>query len=132
EVLDLARIEAGHMPLTPEPIRVRDVIAEVLDLIHPLAERRAIRLTGQTATAPDVYVLADEQRLKQVLLNLVSNAVKYNHEKGNVTLTVEEFPPGRVHLRVHDTGPGLTPEQRERLFNPFDRLGAEATGVEGT
>jgi CheY-like chemotaxis protein len=65
-------------------------------------------------------------------LNLVSNAVKYNRERGSVTLTWEELPPGRVRLAVHDTGPGLSPEKRERLFHPFDRLGAEATAVEGT
>jgi PAS domain S-box-containing protein len=132
EVLDLARIEAGQVPLLQEPIRVRQLIADVLELIRPLAARRKIRLVPPDAGAPDVSVLADNQRLNQVLLNLVSNAVKYNHEKGIVTLTVEEVPEGRVRLQVCDTGPGLDQEQLERLFNPFERLGADATGVEGT
>jgi PAS domain S-box-containing protein len=132
EVLDLARIEAGHVPLLPEPVPVCPLFAEVLDLIRPLAERRGIRFRTPAAGERDVYVLADAQRLKQVLLNLVSNAVKYNHERGSVTLTFEELPPDRVRLLVRDTGPGLPPAKQERLFNPFDRLGAEATGVEGT
>jgi CheY-like chemotaxis protein len=102
-----------------------------MDLIRPLAQQRGIRLTAP-AGARDVYVLADDQRLKQVLLNLVSNAVKYNREQGSVTLTMEEPSPDRVRLLVRDTGPGLAPEQQERLFNPFDRLGAETTGIEGT
>jgi PAS domain S-box-containing protein len=162
EVLDLARIEAGRIQLSLEPIRVRHLCAEVRDLIQPLAEQRGIhfaapsplplshpgergakdplspgweRRRGEGAPCgeePDLYVLADNQRLKQVLLNLVSNAVKYNREQGSVTLTWEELPPGRVRLSVRDTGPGLPPEKRDRLFNPFDRLGAEATAVEGT
>lgn len=132
EVLDLAKIEAGHVPLLPEPVRVSDLFAEVVDLIRPLAERRGIRLRTPAAGERDVYVLADKQRIKQVLLNLVSNAVKYNHDQGGVTLTLEELPGGRVRLLVRDTGPGLSPEQQARLFNPFERLGADATGVEGT
>jgi PAS domain S-box-containing protein len=130
EVLDLARIEAGQVSLAPAPVRVRQLIAEVLDLIRPLAERRAIRLIAPDL--PELHVLADDQRLKQVLLNLVSNAVKYNRDKGSVTVRAEAIPSGRVRLLVCDTGPGLAPEQQRRLFNPFDRLGAELTEVEGT
>jgi CheY-like chemotaxis protein/two-component sensor histidine kinase len=132
EVLDLSRIEAGRLQLSLEPIRVRHLCAEVRDLIQPLADQRGISLGAPCSTEPDLFVLADNQRLKQVLLNLLSNAVKYNRERGSVTLTWEELPPGRVCLAVHDTGPGLPPEKRERLFHPFDRLGAEATAVEGT
>ena len=137
EALDLARIEAGHVMLSPKPVRVRHLFAEVLDLIQPLAQRCRVRLISLTGTAAqDIHVLADDQRLKQVLLNLVSNAVKYNREQGNVTLTAETLPEEadvpRVRLSVRDTGPGLTPEQQARLFNPFDRLGAETSAVEGT
>jgi PAS domain S-box-containing protein len=131
EVLDLARIETGQVPLFPTSVRVRHLFAEVMDLIRPLAERRGIRLIAAPCE-DDVHVLADDQRLRQVLLNLVSNAVKYNHEGGSVTLAVEELGPNRVRLLVHDTGPGLSPELQERLFNPFDRLGAETSGIEGT
>jgi PAS domain S-box-containing protein len=132
EVLDLARIEAGRLHLSLEPIRVRYLCAEVRDLVQPLAEQRAIRFESPCAAEPDLFVLADNQRLKQVLLNLLSNAVKYNREQGSVALTWDALPLGRVRLAIHDTGPGLPPEKQERLFHPFDRLGAEATAVEGT
>lgn len=132
EVLDLARIEAGQVALAPAPVRVRQLVAEVLDLIRPLAARRAIRLLTAPDDLPELHVLADDQRLKQVLLNLVSNAVKYNRDQGSVTVRAEATPHGRVRLLVSDTGPGLAPAQQARLFNPFDRLGAEQTEIEGT
>jgi signal transduction histidine kinase/CheY-like chemotaxis protein len=132
EVLDLARIEAGRMHVSLEPVSVRLVCADVCDMVRPLAERRGIRVEGPSAAAPDLHVRADNQRLKQVLLNLVSNAAKYNNPHGSVSLTWEELPDDRVRLAVRDTGPGIPPEKRLRLFNPFDRLGAEATAVEGT
>jgi PAS domain S-box-containing protein len=133
EVLDLARIEAGALHLSPEPVSVRQACAEVGDLVRPLAERHGVRVEAACATAPDLYVRADNQRLKQVLLNLLGNGVKYNRTHGGcVSLTWEELPGGRVRLAVRDTGPGIAPEMRQRLFNPFDRLGAEATAVEGT
>jgi PAS domain S-box-containing protein len=132
EVLDLSRIEAGRMHLSLEPVSVRQACAEVCDLVRPLAERHGIRVEAPCATGADVHVLADNQRLKQVLLNLVANGVKYNHAHGSVSLSWEERPDGRVRLAVRDTGPGIPPEKRERLFSPFDRLGAETTAVEGT
>jgi signal transduction histidine kinase len=132
EVLDLARIEAGRLHLSLEPLAVRQVCAEVCDLVRPLADRHGIRVETPCAPAVDLYVRADNQRLKQVLLNLLANGVKYNHANGCVSLTWEELPEGRVRLAVRDTGPGIAPEKWPRLFNAFDRLGAEATAVEGT
>jgi CheY-like chemotaxis protein len=132
EVLDLARIEAGRLHLSLDPIAVRQACAEVCDLVRPLAERHGIRVEAPCATVQDVNVGADNQRLKQVLLNLLANGVKYNCVHGSVSLTWEELPKGRVRLAVRDTGPGIAPEKQRRLFNPFDRLGAEATAVEGT
>jgi signal transduction histidine kinase len=132
EVLDLARIEAGRLHLSLEPVALRQACAEVCDLVRPLAEKHAIRVESACARAGEVYVLADNQRLKQVLLNLLANGVKYNRASGAVSLSWEELPEGRVRLAVRDTGPGIAPEKQERLFNPFDRLGAEMTTVEGT
>ncbi len=132
EVLDLARIESGRPHLSLEPVAVRQVCAEVCDLVRPLAERHGIRVEGACDTAGDLHVRADNQRLKQVLLNLLANGVKYIRADGCVILTWEELPPGKVRLAVRDTGPGIAPEKRQRLFRPFDRLGAEATAVEGT
>jgi CheY-like chemotaxis protein len=104
----------------------------VCDLVRPLAEKHGVRVEASCDAAADLYVRADNQRLKQVLLNLLGNGVKYNLAHGCVSLTWEELPEGRVRLAVRDTGPGITPEKQQRLFNPFDRLGAEATAVEGT
>jgi PAS domain S-box-containing protein len=132
EVLDLARSEAGRLKLSLEPLALRHVCAEVCDLVRPLAQRHAIRVEPPCAAGEAVHVLADNQRLKQVLLNLLANAVKYNHAQGEVRLTWEELPEGWVRLAVRDTGPGIAPEKLQRLFNPFDRLGAEASAVEGT
>jgi PAS domain S-box-containing protein len=132
EVLDLARIEAGRLHLSLEPVSLRLVCSEVCDLVRPLAERHGIRLEATCARAEERYVRADNQRLRQVLLNLLANGVKYNNAHGCVSLTWEDLPNDRVRLAVSDTGPGIAPEKQQRLFNPFDRLGAEATGVEGT
>jgi signal transduction histidine kinase/CheY-like chemotaxis protein len=130
EVLDLARIEAGKLAMSPESVLVNEVLRAAVDLIRPQAAQRSIRLLE--AVSPDRYVVADRQRLQQVLLNLFSNAVKYNKEGGTIRAAIEDGPPGRLRLSVTDTGPGIGPEMITRLFNPFDRLGAEHTAVEGT
>jgi len=131
EVLDIARIEAGRLPLSLEPVNVREILAVTADLIAPLAAERRISVEVR-APELDRYVFADRQRLKQVLLNLVSNALKYNwEEEGCVTIACREAEP-RMHISVTDTGPGIAPENLERIFVPFERAGADATTVEGT
>jgi signal transduction histidine kinase/CheY-like chemotaxis protein len=132
EVLDIARIEAGRMELSPEPVRVADAFQEVLELVEPLGAQRQIRFRVDLPAADTHCVLADYQKLKQVLLNLLSNAVKYNREQGEVRLACTEVAGNRLRLTVSDTGIGIPQEKLERLFMPFDRLGAEQTGVEGT
>ncbi len=131
EVLDIARIETDHMNLRIEPLPAPDAVREVLELTAPLAARAGVALHGPPADTTRPTVLADRQRLLQVLLNLVSNAIKYNHPGGRVDVATVEVG-GRVRMTVHDTGPGLDDEQIARLFVPFDRLGLEHTGVEGT
>jgi signal transduction histidine kinase len=106
--------------------------SRALDLVRPLAAPRDLRLDLPDETADDAWVLADRQRLQQVLLNLLANAVKYNREGGAVTLSWEENPSERLQITVRDTGPGIAPEDLERLFVPFERLRAERTEVEGT
>ncbi len=130
EVLDFARIEAGWLDLTPEAVPLARALDDVMDLIRPLADERGIAVVG--ADAGGRLVRADGQRLRQVFLNLLSNAVKYNTAGGRVTLTVADDPDGRVRVSVADTGRGLTADQRAKLFRPFERLGAEAAGTEGT
>ncbi len=132
EVLDIARIEAGRLTLSLEPVDMRTVLDEVRSLIRPLAEQRRIEVRAESPAASDLYVLADRQRLKQVLLNLLSNAVKYNREGGSITVWCDAAPDDRLRLNVRDTGLGIPPDKLGQLFTPFERLGAEATGVSGT
>ncbi len=132
EVLDLARIEAGRMVLSLDHIALAPILDEALASIRPLAEGRKIRLNDATGAVRDRFVLADPNRLRQVLLNLLSNAVKYNREGGLITVEGTPTPEGRMRLAVTDTGPGLSPGQQARLFQPFQRLGAEKGEIEGT
>lgn len=131
EVLDIARIETGRLPLSPEPVRLADAVREALDLVRPLAAERQVTLDGGGSIG-DGYVLADRQRLKQVFLNLLSNAIKYNRAGGIVTIACTPVTDGFLRVSIRDTGHGIAPEHLDRLFQPFDRLGAEATGIEGT
>lgn len=132
EVLDIARIEAGHLSLSPEPILISDVVGRALDLVKPLAAARGITLDGGPAVTCDDYVFADRQRLTQILLNLLSNAVKYNRAEGRVALSCENAAPGRFRIAVTDSGAGISAQKLALLFNPFERLGAEQTTIEGT
>jgi signal transduction histidine kinase/ActR/RegA family two-component response regulator len=131
EVLDLARIESGKMTISPEPVDIAELAGEAVDLIRPLAQARDVRLTTELETG-SAHVSADRQRLKQVLLNLLSNAVKYNRDGGAVTVSCDDAGAGRVRLQVNDTGPGIPAALMARLFEPFERLGAEQGHVEGT
>lgn len=131
EVLDIARIEVGKLAISVEPVAVSDVVAEATSLIRGLADQRGLRLTHSGDGPTDLHVLADKQRLKQVLLNLLSNAVKYNSAGGSVRVFTQ-VSNGMVRISVSDTGPGIPEEERDRLFVPFERLGAERSTEEGT
>ncbi len=130
EVLDISRISSGQLSLSLDPVALQEAVAEAVALITPLASSNAVSITAEDAYG--LHVQADRQRLKQVLLNLLSNAVKYNRRDGAVSVSWEKGAPGRLLLKVSDTGAGMAPEQMSRLFEPFDRLGAEQSEVEGT
>ncbi len=132
EVLDIARVEAGHAELSLEPIALDDIVPEACALVRPLATERNIRLGANTAGLSDKHVLADRQRLKQVLINLLSNAIKYNRESGQVEIACGQKPDGWTFIAVHDTGPGISPQDLPKLFTPFERLNASTSNVEGT
>jgi signal transduction histidine kinase/CheY-like chemotaxis protein len=132
EILDISRIESGNLSLSPEPVAVTDLLEQVVRLMRPLGVSRQIAVEMQPSATNDCYVHADRQRLKQVLLNLVSNAIKYNRHQGSVSLSCEETNEGRTRISVRDTGVGIRPEKQLLLFTPFERLGAEETGIEGT
>ncbi|MGO9874870.1 MAG: hybrid sensor histidine kinase/response regulator [Acidimicrobiia bacterium] len=131
DVLDISRIETGNLALSEEPVLVEDVVSDALELIEPLAAQRGIRCSSVASENSSVYVLADRQRLKQIVLNLLGNAVKYNRPDGTVTISYEHCGADRLRINVADTGPGIPADQRLRLFEPFERLGADQTNVEG-
>jgi signal transduction histidine kinase/ActR/RegA family two-component response regulator len=131
ELIDIARIESGDLGLSLEPVLVRPVIEECSRLMAPIAAGRSIRII-QDGVHPALAVFADRQRLAQILVNLISNAVKYNHRDGSITISCGAEAGGQARIVVTDTGPGLAPEDLERIFVAFERLGAEQTEVEGT
>ena len=132
EILDISQLESGKLALRPEPVLVSGVIDAAIDLVRPLASERAVRLISATDREPERFVFADQQRLKQILLNLLSNGIKYNRNGGSVSVSCFEPSPGLLRIQVTDTGPGIPADKRELLFVPFERLGAERTSVEGT
>ena len=130
EVLEITRIESGNLSLSPEPVRLSEVVREVVELAQPLAAHADVTLVDETTG--DVHVRADRQRLKQVLLNLTSNAIKYNRPHGSVRIHCDALDEERWRIAVTDTGIGIAAHDRSRVFTPFDRLGVEQTGIEGT
>lgn len=130
EVLDIARIEAGRLPLNIEPIGLPAVLHEALTLVSPMAADAGIHLAELPLLPDGSGVLADRQRLVQVLLNLLSNAIKYNQPGGEVRIEVTVETP-HVSIAISDTGHGIAPELLGQLFKPFERLGADPQ-VEGT
>jgi signal transduction histidine kinase/ActR/RegA family two-component response regulator len=131
EVLDLARIESGKLQLSIESVGVEQIVREALTLIAPVAEKHQVKVVDETKAFHKLYVVADRTRLKQVLLNLLSNGVKYNKPGGTVTLTcARPEREGRLVVSVTDTGAGLSEEERGMLFTPFTRLRVKAE-IEG-
>ena len=130
DVLDLSRIEIGHVNLSMETVELDTLLGECRMLAQPLADARGLRLSAQPHCA-GVHVVADRTRLKQAVVNLLSNAVKYNRVGGEVELGCE-LRDGNVRISVRDTGKGMSPEQQAQMFQPFNRLGQERGGIEGT
>ncbi|OGA30082.1 MAG: hybrid sensor histidine kinase/response regulator [Betaproteobacteria bacterium RIFCSPLOWO2_02_FULL_68_150] len=131
EILDLALIESGKLPLSPEPISLTEVVRECQAMIEPQAQKRDIRTTFPQFEIP-YFVKADRTRVKQVLINLLSNAVKYNKVGGAVVVDCTASTAERVRISVQDTGEGLAPDKVTQLFQPFNRLGKETGVDEGT
>ena len=132
EVLDLAKIETGRLNLMIESVDARDLIQESLSLVAPMAEPAEIALRFERPDAPPPQVLADVTRFKQIMVNLLSNAIKYNRRGGAVTIAETVLSGGRLRLTVSDTGRGIAPEHLGQLFQPFNRLSADVSDIEGT
>ena len=131
EVLDIARIESGFLRLSIEPVAIAELLHEAIDLIRPSAIAAGVTIRVDIGLA-DVHVRADRLRLRQVLLNLLSNAIKYNSTGGEVVITSERTPPQTIRVTIADDGPGIAPSGLGKLFEPFERLEADSTAVQGT
>jgi signal transduction histidine kinase/CheY-like chemotaxis protein len=131
QILDLAVIESGKVTLSREPVRLLDVMLECRSMIEPEAQKRGIGMVFPSFNVP-VFVNADRTRVKQVLINLLFNAIKYNTAGGRVTVSCTLGSADTVRISVRDTGLGLAPEQLALLFQPFNRLGKDTGGEEGT
>jgi len=131
DILDLAVIESGRLSLSLEPVSLMEVMIECQSMIDPLAQKRGITMTFPHFEKP-CFIKADRTRLKQVLINLLSNSIKYNRARGSVTVDCSLSQSGRIRISVCDTGEGLSAEKLAQLFQSFNRLGQEASGEEGT
>jgi len=132
DVLDLARIESGSLVVSSEPVALAPLAAECAQMLQPQAEAMSVQIVDRSAATAGLQARADRTRLKQVLTNLLSNAIKYNRRGGRVTLAARAATHDAVELSVADTGRGFTEAQQRELYQPFNRLGAEGSAVEGT
>jgi PAS domain S-box-containing protein len=131
DLLDLARIEAGEMALRLEPLDLAPVVRECVAMVRPLADAAKVPVSVSFEGTASATVLAERSRLRQVLVNLLTNAVKYNRPQGSVEVRLV-VRDGLCGVMVRDTGIGMTPMQLAALFQPFNRLGADSRGIEGT
>jgi EAL domain-containing protein (putative c-di-GMP-specific phosphodiesterase class I)/signal transduction histidine kinase/response regulator RpfG family c-di-GMP phosphodiesterase len=132
QILDLSRIEAGETDVSLEPVCLSTVLSDSVKWVKPLAESREIEISFDVTRFARLKVVADSIRLKQVFLNLLTNAVKYNREQGRVDVLCDTGESGILRIGVRDTGVGISPEKMKELFQPFNRLGAEFSGIEGS
>jgi CheY-like chemotaxis protein/HPt (histidine-containing phosphotransfer) domain-containing protein len=132
EILDLSRIEAGRIDFSIESVPLEAVIKDSLTWVADMADSRGISIDFNPEVFRGMLVEADTIRLKQVFLNLITNAVKYNHENGSVSIAGSRCENDCIRISITDTGPGIASDRLSDLFKPFNRLGAEFSGVEGT
>lgn len=132
DVLDLAKIESGNMTVSLEPVLVSRLLDECFTLVQTQADARGIRLTASVSTFSNTYVIADHVRCKQALLNLLSNAVKYNRVGGEVEVTLAAQDEKKLRISVRDTGRGIPLQRQREVFQPFNRLSAENSNIEGS
>jgi PAS domain S-box-containing protein len=131
EILDLAMVESGKLLVSLEPMSLGEVMLECQTMIEPQAQKFGISMSFCKLAKP-LFVLADRTRVKQILINLLSNAIKYNRARGAVIVECAASSPERIRISVKDTGSGLSTDKLAQLFQPFNRLGQEAGGEEGT
>jgi signal transduction histidine kinase len=132
QLLDLAKIESGKLELNSEEFELQDLVDDVGSIIDALAKKKSIEISYKIY--PGIGLInADRLKLKQILFNLASNSIKFTPEKGSVTITAEKVRENTMLLKVSDTGPGMSPDDMEKIFHPFEQLGnMEETGYKGT
>jgi PAS domain S-box-containing protein len=131
DVLDLSRIEAGRVMVSPEPVDVREVIEEVITTLGPMASRAGVEFERSALPAVP-RVVADRTRLAQILMNFGSNAIKYGKQGGRVQVAIAEPDPATIRITVIDDGIGIPADKRDKVFEPFQRAGQETGPIEGT
>lgn len=131
EILDLAKIEEGKLEINFEDINVYNITTESITLLEPQAKQHSIQFINNISASMDCIVKADKLRLKQVLLNLFSNAIKYNSVGGKIYVDTTFTDQNKVRISVRDTGAGIPENKLKKLFIPFERLGYEGDTVEG-
>ena len=131
EVLDLSAAESGRIDVHHVDIELKPILQKSLHQASRAANAGGITLRGDASDSAPIHVRGDAKRLKQVIDNLLSNAIKYTQPGGSVSVTSSELD-GRAEIAVRDSGTGLSSDQLERIFTPFDRLGAERTATPGT
>lgn len=132
DILDLSRVESGHISINLKKIQIADILKECQLLIKPLADSKNISLNFNTADCERYYVKADYTRIKQVIINLVSNAVKYNVDNGFVLVNCSFLKPDKIRIDVIDSGQGIPADKINKIYQLFDRLGAEFGDIEGS
>ena len=137
EVLEISRIEAGRLSLSIEPVKIDAIIEEMMDAVKPQLQERKIKIKLIDSPINQLFIKSDRQRLKQVLLNLIINGIKYNKIGGSITIKTEikqEYQHGTdfIRISISDTGRGIPSDNIPKLFIPFERIGAERSDTEGT
>jgi len=132
EVLDLSKIESGTVDLSIKSHCFNKIFNDTMSMIQPIADKYSIQICNKVSPLSDININVDETRFKQVLLNILSNAIKYNSEKGKVTIDCLTNDEKMLCLSITDSGKGLTSEQQINIFLPFDRAGKESSNIEGT
>jgi PAS domain S-box-containing protein len=132
EILDLAKLESGQLSVSLEIVNISAIVKEAVILIYALANKKHIKISNDFDSMPDCYIVVDKVRIKQVLLNLLSNAVKYNINNGSIIISAENKNNQSLKISVTDSGWGIPENKLSQLFDPFNRLGAENSEIEGT
>ena len=132
EILDLSKIESGKVSLSIEEVLLARLISEVLELLNPKLDTKKLRVDAPSLGAPALIVKADRVRLKQILLNLMHNAIKYNCYEGSISISCKKPNGHEVQISVQDTGIGIHPNNIENIFKPFQRVDSDINATEGT